>query len=172
VSRVRVIALGNEAAGDDGAALAAARIAGADGSLEIVLAGRPGVDLLDLLDPAASIVLVDVVQTGARPGALVEMRLDAILDHAVASAPTSSHGFGPAEVLTLARSLGRALPHGVFLGVEGARFEAGAPLTEGVEDAIPALAAAIRRVAATFERGACTSTICSCYDGFAARASR
>jgi hydrogenase maturation protease len=160
VSRVRVIVLGNEAAGDDGAALAAARIAGADGNLEVVLAGRPGVDLLELLDPGAPTVLVDVVQTGARPGALVELPLDAILDRIVASAPTSSHGFGPAEVLTLARSLGRVLPRGVFLGVEGARFETGAQLTEGVEDAIPALAAAIRRVGRTLEQGACTGTIC------------
>jgi hydrogenase maturation protease len=154
VRRVRVIVLGNEAAGDDGAALAAARIAGADGDLEIVFAGRPGVDLLELLDDGAAVVLVDVVQTGARPGAHVELPLDAILDHVVASAPMSSHGFGPAEVLTLARNLGRALPRGVFLGVEGARFDAGAPLTEGVEQAIPALAAAIRRVAAAVESDA------------------
>jgi hydrogenase maturation protease len=172
VSGVRVIALGNEAAGDDGAALVAARLAGVDGSFELVLAGRPGVDLLDLLDPAAAVVLVDVVQTGAAPGALVELPLDAILDRIVASAPTSSHGFGPAEALTLARSLGRVLPRGVFLGVEGARFDAGAPLTEGVENAIPALAAAIRRIAATLGRDACTSTIGSLQDGFAARASR
>lgn len=158
MSGVRVIVLGNEAAGDDGAALAAARVAGADGDLEVVFAGRPGVDLLELLNPGEPVVLVDVVQTGARPGALVELPLDAILDRAVASAPTSSHGFGPAEVLTLARSLGRALPRGVFLGVEGARFEAGATFTEGVEVAIPALAAAIRRVAGTLGRDTCTST--------------
>ncbi|MFS8066488.1 MAG: hydrogenase maturation protease [Byssovorax sp.] len=158
MSGVRVIVLGNEAAGDDGAALAAARAATADSDLEVVFAGRPGVDLLELLDSEAAVVLVDVVQTGARPGALVEVPLDAILDRAVASAPTSSHGFGPAEVLTLARSLGRALSRGGFLGVEGARFDVGAPFTEGVEIAIPALAAAIRRVAGTLERDACTST--------------
>jgi hydrogenase maturation protease len=159
VSGVRVIVLGNEAAGDDGAALAAARIAGADGDLEVVFAGRPGVDLLELMAPGAPVVLVDVVQTGARPGALVELPLDAMLERAVASAPTSSHGFGPAEVLTLAQSLGRALPRGVFLGVEGARFEAGAPVTEVVGNAIPALAAAIRRVAGTLGRDGCTSTV-------------
>lgn len=153
MSRVRVIALGNEAAGDDGAALAAAQIAGrsgdvdVDGDIDVILAGRPGVGLLDLLDTSAPVVLVDVVRTGARPGALVELPLAAIVDRAVASAPASSHGFGPAEVLALAHGLGRALPRGVFLGVEGARFEAGAPPSEGVAIAIPALAAAIRRAA-------------------------
>ncbi len=99
-----MIVLGNEAAGDDGAALAAARIAEAGGDLDVVFAGRPGVDLIELLDPKAPVVLVDVVQTGADPGALVEVPLLAIVDRAVASAPTSSHGFGPAEALTLARS--------------------------------------------------------------------
>jgi hydrogenase maturation protease len=144
VSRARVIVLGNDAAGDDGAAIAAGRIAATGGDLDLVLAGRPGVDLLDLLDAGAPVVLVDVVQTGARPGTLVELPLHAIHDRAVAS----SHGFGPAEALALARSLGRPSPRGVFLGVEGARFHAGAPLTEGVAATVPALAAAIRRVAA------------------------
>lgn len=146
MSRVRVIVLGNEAAGDDGAALNAARIAEADGPIEAVMAGRPGVDLLDLLDTTEPVVLVDVVRTGAPPGTLVELPLEEIVGRAVASAPTSSHGFGPAEVLTLGRSLGRVLPRGVFLGIEGARFEAGAPFSAGVEGAIPALAAAIRRI--------------------------
>lgn len=116
-------------------------------------------DLLNLLDTARPVVLVDVVQTGAAAGALLELPLAAILDCAVASAPASSHGFGPAEVLALGRSLGRALPRGVFLGVEGARFEAGAPLTPGVELAIPALAAAIRRAAEALGRDPCTSTV-------------
>jgi hydrogenase maturation protease len=145
--RARVIVLGNEAAGDDGAALAAAQIAALETDIDVVRAGRPGVDLLDLLDAAAPVVLVDVVRTGALPGARVELPLDAILDRAVASTPTSSHGFGPAEVLALARSLGRSLPRGVFIGIEGAHFEAGAPLTAEVAAAVPALAAAIQSVA-------------------------
>jgi hydrogenase maturation protease len=159
VSRARVIVLGNDAAGDDGAAIAAGRIAATGGDLDVVLAGRPGVDLLDLLDAGAPVVLVDVVQTGARPGTLVELPLHAILDRAVASTPASSHGFGPAEALALARSLGRPSPRGVFLGVEGARFHAGAPLTEGVAATVPALAAAIRRVAAALaaQRTDCTA---------------
>lgn len=158
MSLVRVIVLGNEAAGDDGAALAAARIAAAGGAFELLLAGRPGVALLDLLDTGAPVVLVDVVRTGAPPGALLEVPLEVILDRALASSPASSHGFGPAEVLALGGSLGRALPRGVFLGVEGARFEAGAPLTVGVELAVPALAAAIRRVVEALGRNTCTST--------------
>jgi hydrogenase maturation protease len=148
-----VIVLGNEAAGDDGAALAAAQIATVDADIDVVPAGRPGVDLLDLLDAGAPVVLVDVVRTGALPGARVELPLDAILERAVASAPASSHGFGPAEALALARSLGRSLPRGVFLGIEGAHFEAGAPLTVEVAAAVPALAAAIQRVAAELGTG-------------------
>ncbi len=149
MSSVRVVVLGNDAAGDDGAAMAAGRIAATTGGdLDVVLAGRPGVELLELLDVGVPVVLVDVVRTGARPGALVELPLHAILDRAVASAPASSHGFGPSEALALARSLGRPLPCGVFLGVEGAHFEAGAPLTDSVAAAVPALAVAIQRAVA------------------------
>jgi hydrogenase maturation protease len=155
---VLVIALGNEAAGDDGAALAAAKLAAEGSGIHLVLAGRPGVHLLDLMETGAPMVLVDVVRTGARPGALVEMPLEAVVDRAVRSAPTSSHGFGPAEALALARSLGREPPRGIFLGVEGACFEAAAKRSEGVEQAIPALAAAIRRAALALGRGGCTST--------------
>jgi hydrogenase maturation protease len=147
VTRARVIALGNEAAGDDGAALAAARAAAEGSEIEVVLAGRPGVGLLDLLEAGTPVVLVDVVRSGAAPGTLVEIPLDAVADRAVLAPFTSSHGFGPGEALALARSLGLPLPRGVLIGVEGARFDAGAPLSPAVEEAVPMLAAAIRRAA-------------------------
>jgi hydrogenase maturation protease len=139
----RVIALGNDAAGDDGAALAAAR-ALAEGGVEVVLAGRPGVGLIDLLEACEKVVLLDVVRTGAAPGTIVVMPLDELTARAVARGSTSTHDLGPAEAIRLAEALGRPLPRGIFAGIEGACFTAGAPLSEAVRAGVPALVDAAR----------------------------
>jgi hydrogenase maturation protease len=154
-----VIALGNDAAGDDGAALAAARaLAAGKSGVDVVLAGRPGVALLDLLDPARPAVLLDVVRSGGAPGAIHELRLAEVVDRAAAAPQVSSHGFGPAEALRLARALGRPLPRGIFVGIEGARFDAGAPLSDAVAESIPTLIDAARAAVAALRSEPCTST--------------
>ncbi|MGK4003586.1 hydrogenase maturation protease [Sorangium sp. So ce1036] len=153
-----VIALGNEAAGDDGAALAAARALAQDGGVDVVLAGRPGVALLDLLDAARPVVLLDVVRAGGAPGAIVSLGLGEALDRAAPGPHVSSHGFGPAEALELARALGRPLPRGILVGIEGARFTAGAPHSDAVAQGIPALIEAARAAVAALRRESCTST--------------
>jgi hydrogenase maturation protease len=145
-----VIALGNDDAGDDGAALSAARTLAEEG-VEVVLAGRPGIGLLDLLDPSARTVLLDVVRTGAAPGTLVTLPLDALHAHAVARARVSSHDLGPGEALQLADALGRPLPEGIFVGIEGACFTPGAPLSPGVREGMAALVDAARRAVQTLE---------------------
>lgn len=141
---VRVIVLGNESAGDDGAAIAAARRLPPEDGVEIVIAGRPGVGLLELLDPSVRTVLADVVQSGAGAGRIHEMRLEDVLERARAHEHVSSHGFGPAETLRLAQALGRPLPSGFFVGIEGASFEPGAAPTRDVAGAIEELVRVLR----------------------------
>jgi hydrogenase maturation protease len=153
-----VIALGNEAAGDDGAALAAARALAEGGDVDVVVAGRPGVALLDLLDPARPVVLLDVVRTGGAPGAILSLGLAEVAGRAAAAPQVSSHGFGPAEALELARALGRPLPRGIFVGIEGVRFDAGAPPSDSVAENIPALIDAARAAVAALRSESCTST--------------
>jgi len=145
-ARPRVLALGNAAAGDDGAALAAARRLGPGYDVDAV--GRPGAGLLDLLAGDRPVVLVDVVQSGAAPGTIHRLPLAALPQAALARAQVSSHGFGPAEALELAQVLGRPLPPGRFVGVEGAAYDPGAPLSLAVEAAVEPLAAAIRAAVA------------------------
>lgn len=139
--RPRVIALGNAVRGDDGAALLIAARIPAD-QAEVLLAGRPGPGLLDLFDPATPTVLLDVVSAGLAPGTLVRLDLAAVPDAAVAGGRASTHGLGPAHALQLGRALGRELPRGWFVGVEGASFEPGAPLSPEVEQALDAFYAA------------------------------
>jgi len=159
--RVRVIALGSPHGGDDEAALRfAAKLAKecaqrADGApaFEVISAGRPGPGLVDLLDVARPVVLLDVVRSGAPPGTLHELPLAALVDAALAHGQVSSHGFGPAEALRLAAALGRQLPCGAFVGIEGEAFELGAPLSPPVAASMGRFAAAAR---AAIERFAAT----------------
>lgn len=152
----RVIVLGNRDAGDDGAALIAIDRAAQTGlptSLEVIRAGRPGAGLLDLLNPAYTTLLLDVVRCGIAPGSLISLPLERLPEQVAATAQTSSHGFGPAEALALGRQLGRTLPRGNFLGIEGASFEPGTGLSPGVVKGMAEFVEAIIQCAANIHVG-------------------
>ena len=83
--------------------------------------------------------MLDVIVAGLRAGEVIRLPLRELTAAAVAGRPLSSHGFGPAEALRLAQSLGRALPEGVFLGIEGVRLTPGTGLDPAVRDGIEAL---------------------------------
>ena len=83
-------------------------------------------------------MLLDVVRTGAAPGTLVRLPLDAIPEAAAREVRASSHGIGPGDALALARALGRPLPRGWLVGVEGERFDAGTALSPAVAEALDA----------------------------------
>ncbi|MBX3275699.1 MAG: hydrogenase maturation protease [Sandaracinaceae bacterium] len=151
---VRVIALGSAMSRDDGAALAAARALEGEPGATIVLAGRPGPGLLDLLAPGAPVVLLDAVRGGAAPGEIVELSLDALARAAVANDAVSSHGLGVASALRLGIALGRALPPGRFVGIGGARFEPGEALSPEVAAALPRMIEAARAAVAALREAA------------------
>lgn len=148
---VRVIALGSPHGGDDEAALRVAaelsdeleRDVGGR-TVEVIIAGRPGPGLVDLLDVGHPVLLLDVVRSGAAAGTIHELALAALVDSALAQGQVSSHGFGPAEALRLAAALGRELPRGAFVGVEGVAFELGAPLSAAVAATMGRFASAAR----------------------------
>lgn len=89
--------------------------------------------------PNRTVILVDAVQSGARPGAVI------CWDASARPLPRESfhrsvHGLGVAEAVELARVLGKMPDRLVIYGVEGANFAAGtAPCPEvlaGVEEAV------------------------------------
>lgn len=141
MSPVKVIALGSRTLCDDEVALEAAqRVAS---RAEVILAGRPGPGLVDLLDPGRLTVLVDVVHAGLPPGRVITVPLGDLRDGAIGGQPVSSHGLGPAEALRLADALGRDLPRGLFVGVQGENFDPGQGVSSTLNQALPALVAAI-----------------------------
>jgi hydrogenase maturation protease len=141
--RVRVIGCGNSDAGDDAAGLMAvagarAKLADTEG-VEVVEAG-PGLHVLDLIEGVETVVVVDAVRTkggGRPPGTIVHVRVGEPFPPALSSA-LSSHEFGLAETIGLAAELGR-VARVAFLGVEVGDVRAGAPLSEAVAAAVPAL---------------------------------
>ena len=143
-ARVRVIALGSPMARDDGAALRAGERLLEEGvDAEVVLAGRPGPGLLELLEPEVPTVLLDVVR-GPAPGSVVELGLDEVVGASLAGGALSSHGLGVAEAFRLAEALGRTLPPGRFLGLAGAEFGPGEAPEPAVAAGIEELVAAAR----------------------------
>ena len=141
---IRVIGCGNLEAGDDAAGLVAvgeARERLADAAdVEVTLAGT-GARVLDLIEQARGVVLVDAVRTpgGTRtPGTLVRAEVSPEGLPAEVSASLSSHGLGLAEVIGINAALGSPAPV-IFLGVEASDATLGHPLSPEVAAAIPEL---------------------------------
>jgi hydrogenase maturation protease len=121
-----VVGVGNAWAGDDAAGLLVARIVRerAPGVQVIEHEGEPTA-LLEAWEGAALAVVVDATSGGGRPGEVRVMdATDAPLPAAFTG--TSTHAFGLAEAIELGRALGRSPGRLLVVGVEGARFEAGA----------------------------------------------
>jgi hydrogenase maturation protease len=140
--QVLVVGIGNTDRGDDG--LSAAVIARLDGHTPdgVRLLARSG-DPLALLEDWAGcdmVVLVDAAMALDEPGRV--HRLDLATDPLPLgwSQQLSSHAFGLAETVELARNLGRLPGRLVLYLVEGKRFETGTPLS-------PAVASAVNQVA-------------------------
>lgn len=149
---VTVIGLGSRTACDDEAGLlAAARVGERLGErVRVVLAGRPGPGLLDLLVGPDPVVLLDAVRAGLSPGTVIRMPLHELPDASVASHPLSSHALGVAETLRLGRSLGRALPPGELVGIEAVQLSPGGGLSAAVQAGLEAMVdAAVAAVASS-----------------------
>ena len=97
----RIIALGQDAAGDDGAGpavLEELRRRGADTRAELIRAPHAGA-LLALLDTPAPVVIVDAA-VGGSPGDVLHLRPPELRN--ATARPLSSHGLGVEEALALA----------------------------------------------------------------------
>jgi hydrogenase maturation protease len=96
-------------------------------------------DLLGVWNNADLVIVVDAVNSGARPGTVQSLEVDvegvSSFDGDVepVAGLSSTHGIGLAGVLRLARALGQAPRRLVVVGIEGERFDLGTGLSEQVE---------------------------------------
>jgi hydrogenase maturation protease len=134
---LRVIGVGNALRGDDGAGPEAVRRLRARGLDAIACAADPQA-LLDAWQGAERVVVVDAMQSGRPPGTVT--RFDATRTPLPATGfRGSTHGLGVAEAIELGRALGRLPVSLEIVGVEGARWDHGAPLSPAVDAALDRL---------------------------------
>ena len=135
-SATLIIGLGNEYRRDDAVGLVVARRLrqAAPESVRVLEESGEGAGLIESWQGADTVILIDAVHSGAKPG--TPHRIDA---HAQPIAKEffrfSTHAFGLAEAVELARTLGRLPPQLIVYGVEGKSFEAGVGLSPEVEAA-------------------------------------
>ncbi len=107
--------------------------------------------LIDSLEAAEAVWLVDAVSSGATPGTL--HRLDASERELPAALfQASTHHFGLAEAVELARTLRGLPPRTIVYGIEGESFDTGETLTPEVEAAVERVAEAVREEVAECTR--------------------
>lgn len=147
---VLIIGVGNRSRGDDAAGLIAAarareHLAGAPGISVVELDGDAK-SAIDLIDQHATVILADAVRFGGEPGRIY--RIDASGRPLPARLRrTSSHGFGIAHTIELARVLGRLPPRVVVYGIEAACFDLGTSPSPMVTSAALTVADRIAREA-------------------------
>ena len=152
---LRIVGIGNALRGDDAVGLVVARrlhelVPAAD---VIERSGEPAELLEKLGDGVETVVLVDAVSSGARPGAV--HRLDASDGALPFAASASTHGLGLAETVELGRALDCLPARLLVYGIEGAAFELGAPLSPDVARAAVTVTAELQQL---LEEAQCTSS--------------
>jgi hydrogenase maturation protease len=133
-----VIGCGNPYAGDDSVGPELIRRLEARGDLECRFRFMPegGLGILGLFEGADVVLFVDAVLGEGAPGTLHLIPMPSRNVSPRALGMVTSHGWGLAETLDLARALGRPIPRMMLLGIELEGLALGAPRSAAVERAI------------------------------------
>jgi hydrogenase maturation protease len=133
-----VVGIGHPYRGDDRVGLAAAQAVERLNlpHIRVVQHHGEGGDLMNLWDGAARLVLIDAMNSGAVAGTMRcwDLRCE---DPPAQCFPKTSHVFGLAEALHMARLLGRLPRETLVIGIEAGGFEMGAEMTPAVIEIIP-----------------------------------
>jgi hydrogenase maturation protein HypF len=149
---IRIIGIGSPF-GDDATGLLAAQILAnaPPPNCEVIVADRPGVTLVELMEGAEAVILIDAVRSGAAPGTIHELSFDDLGQrdaHLV-----SSHDLDIVTAVQLARQLGRAPDRALAIGLEVAAVDPRRPceVSANVRQSIDQLVARVRSCAARLD---------------------
>jgi len=134
---VLVIGIGNEFRSDDTAGLIAVRRIREIGldDVRIVETDGDGARLMDLWYGAKQVILIDAVQSGAKPGTLHIIE-EGKQGHSLELFKFSTHTFGILQALKLSEALD-ILPQKITIyGIEGKNFANGTGLSSEIEHAV------------------------------------
>jgi hydrogenase maturation protease len=133
-----ILGVGNPDRGDDGAGIHTARRLQTSGRVREV---RDCSTLIDLWDGETDVTVIDATISGAEPGTIT--RFDGLRDRLPADTFQSTHSFGLAESVELARVLKRLPARLTIYGIEAGSLLHGAALTARVEEAVDTLASTL-----------------------------
>ena len=147
-NKVLIVGIGNGLRQDDGAgpALASRLEASLQGRrserLTVITHAGDGLSLMEAWGGFHQVVIVDAARSGARPGTVYRFEVgEEDLPHDFCNC--SSHQFGIAETIALARVLRRLPRRLVVYGIEGARFGRGEGLSPEVSRGVEEVARAV-----------------------------
>ena len=137
---VGIIGIGNVFRSDNGVGLFVVRVLAARAmpGTTVIEQGGDGAALLEAWQDAHAVILVNTMASGGRAGAV--RRFVAHAEPIPARFPSSSsHAFGVAEAIELARAVGQLPSSVIVYGIVGQRFTAGLGLSPVVERAARAV---------------------------------
>ncbi len=155
--KIAVIGVGQSLRGDDAAGLEAVRQwqeeypeTGNRSEVRVEASELPGLALIDLLSDTDAAIIVDAVQSSAKPGTIHRISPDEL--SAFTPDAQSAHGWGVAETLQLGRELYPALKKLPvrLIGIEAEQVSMGAGLSQSVSQAMPELCRTIEDEVQTF----------------------
>ena len=143
-SPILVIGIGNEYRSDDGVGLVVARELRVKNlpDMLIIESSGDGAALMEAWEAAQSVIIIDAASSRGAPGTI--HHFDALAQ----SIPTgfsfhSTHAFGVAEAIGLARALQQLPPRLLVYAIEGENFSAGVGLSPEVARAVQKVIAQI-----------------------------
>jgi hydrogenase maturation protease len=142
--RYLVIGIGNPFRRDDGVGVLVAKEIAAAGrdDIEVRIESGEGGSLMELWKGAERVVIIDAVRSHSAPGKIHQ--IDATKQHVPSEFfHYSSHAFGVAEAIELARALGELPPAVTVVGIEGKDFSSGTELSSEVEIAARVVLASV-----------------------------
>lgn len=129
-----IIGIGNRFRGDDALGCLLADAIRQHVSCEVIEHDGEPASLIDTWKGRQDVILIDAVSSGAQAGTIhrIDLNENALPD---SFRSYSTHAFGIAEAVELARVLGKLPPHIVFYGVEGKSFSGGTALSGPLQEA-------------------------------------
>ncbi|HUN61847.1 MAG TPA: hydrogenase maturation protease [Candidatus Sulfotelmatobacter sp.] len=144
--RAMFVGVGNPFRSDDAVGIAVLHFirSGIPSDVKVLEETGDGTELLEVCRTADHVILVDAVQSGAPPGTI--HRIDASVEKLPSwFSRSSTHAFGVAEAIELARTMQELPASVVIYGIEGLDFSAGTELSPEVAQVLPKVAAQVLR---------------------------
>jgi len=142
---ILILGLGNPLQADDGVGCRVAQaleLLELPDNVEVMDGGTPGIGLLNLFEGRQRVILIDAAEMEREPGAVVRFRPEDV-SLTGSTQRLSLHRTGVADALSLARTLGLALPEIVVFGVQPARVDWSESLSPAVQAAVPSVIQAV-----------------------------